>query len=53
MVEYREWVSILFETYPDAEQTAVFRRAGETWSQNKQLLEDASRAEAKELAKSA
>lgn len=51
MVSYTRWVEILFETYPGAQSTVVMTRAGETWSENKQLLQDATVSEARELAK--
>lgn len=53
MVAYTRWVSILFETYPEANAQQVMTRAGETWSANRDLLRDASVSEARELAKQA
>ena len=50
MVSYSKWVSILFETYPEADGTEVVSVAGSTWSENKDLLSGATVAEARNLA---
>lgn len=51
MVSYTRWVSILFETYPEAAATEVVSVAGDTWSANKATISSATVAEARELAK--
>lgn len=51
MVSYSKWVSVLFQEYPDAKATLVVSTAGEVWSKNKPLLQDATVSEAREYAK--
>lgn len=51
MVSYRDWVSVLFETYPEADATEVVAVAGRTWTENKPLLSSSSLSEAREYAK--
>lgn len=53
MVEYRKWVSIMFEVHGDSNPAPrVMKVAASEWSQKKPALLDATVTEAREHAKS-
>jgi hypothetical protein len=51
MVSYQKWTSLVFETHPDAEATAVISAAAAEWQDRKQALQEASVSDARDHAR--